>query len=80
MDLANGEKAPLRSHQEATGPSSTSAADAVVPLSSGKDATIPQDTEFTALVAGDVHLKRETFESEAENFAPTKATDPAVKP
>ena len=74
VDLANGEKAPLRGHQEATGPSSTSAADAVVPLSSGKDASIPQDTEFTALVSGDVHLKRETFEASKEipNTAPSK--------
>lgn len=80
VDLANGEKAPLRGHQEATGPSSTSAADAVVPLSSGKDASIPQDTEFTALVAGDVHLKRETFESKADNSAPANAPDTAVKP
>lgn len=83
VDLANGEKAPLRGHQEATGPSSTSAADAVVPLSSGKDAAIPQDTEFTALVGGDVHLKRETFENskDAPASAPAaSAQSPQTKP
>jgi hypothetical protein len=76
VDLSNGEKAPLRGHQEATGPSSTSSADAVVPLSSGKDASIPKDTEFTAMVAGDVHLKRETFEISKDAPAGGPATDP----
>ena len=61
--MANGEQAPLRGYQQATGASPTSAAEAVVPLSSGKDATIPQDTEFTATIVGNVQLKRDTFEN-----------------
>ncbi len=67
--MTNGEQAPLRGYQQATGASSTSAADAVVPLSSGKDVAIPQDTEFTATVVGDLQLKRETFEGSAKDAA-----------
>ncbi len=74
--MANGEQAPLRGYQQATGASSTSAADAVVPLSSGKDATIPQDTEFTATVVGNLQLKRETFESVSKD--PASPTTPLV--
>jgi hypothetical protein len=58
--LADGEQAKVRCYQEATGSSNTSS-DAVLPLSSGKDVSIVQDVEFTALVDGDVHLKRESF-------------------
>jgi hypothetical protein len=73
LRMANGEQAELRGYQQASGASSTSAADAVVPLSSGKDVTIPQDTEFTATVAGDVPLKRKTFENPAKDAAATPA-------
>lgn len=59
--LADGEQAAVRCYQEASGASNTSAADGVLPLGSGKDVAIPQDTEFIALVDGDVHLKREAF-------------------
>jgi virulence-associated protein VagC len=34
-----------------------------LPLSSGKDVAIPKDLEFTALVDGEVRLKREGFEN-----------------
>jgi hypothetical protein len=60
VGLADGEQAKVRCYQEATGSSNTSS-DAVLPLSSGKDVAIVQDVEFTALVDGDVHLKRESF-------------------
>src|SRR5450755_1926667 len=59
--LADGESAAVRCYQEATGASNASSADGALALSSGKDATIPQDTEFVAMVDGDNHLKREAF-------------------
>jgi hypothetical protein len=70
--LADGEQAKVRCYQEATGSSNTSS-DAVLPLASGKDVAILQDVEFTALVDGDMHLKRESFVSAGD--AP-----PAVQP
>lgn len=63
--LADGGQAKIRCYQEATGSSNTSS-DAVLPLSSGKDVAILQDVEFTALVDGDVHLKRESFAGAAD--------------
>ena len=61
VGLADGEKATVRCYQEISGSPNTSSADSVVPLALGKDATVPQDTEFTVLVDGDVPLKRESF-------------------
>jgi hypothetical protein len=61
MTLADGEQVKVRCYQEASGSSNTSA-DAVLPLNSGKDVTIPKDVEFTALVDGEARLKREGFE------------------
>jgi hypothetical protein len=58
--LVDGEQVHVRCHQEASGSSNTSS-DAVLPLASGKDVAILQDTEFTALVDGAVTLKREAF-------------------
>ena len=58
--LTDNEQAPERCFHEASG-AANSSSNSVLPLGSGKDATIPQDTEFTALVDGDVHLKREAF-------------------
>jgi hypothetical protein len=69
--LADGEQIKVRCYQEASGSSNTSA-DAVVPLSSGKDVTIPKDVEFTALVDGEARLKREGFENQK--------THPATSP
>ena len=42
--LADGEKATVRCYQEISGSSNTASGDSVVPLASGKDATVPQDT------------------------------------
>ena len=61
MALADGEQVKVRCYQEASGSSNTSA-DAVLPLSSGKDVSIPKDVEFTVLVDGEARLKREGFE------------------
>lgn len=60
ITLADGEQVKVRCYQEASGSSNTSA-DAVVALHSGKDVTILQDVEFTALVDGEARLKREGF-------------------
>jgi hypothetical protein len=76
VQLADGEQAKVRCYQEATGSSNTSS-DAVLPLSSGKDVAILQDVEFTALVDGDVHLKRESFvDSGGSPAAPPQAPQP----
>jgi hypothetical protein len=71
LRLANGESAPLRSYEETSGASSTTH------VGAGKDAELVRDTEFTVLVDEDVHLKREDFETPAEE--PAKTAAPAVK-
>jgi hypothetical protein len=58
--LADGEQVHVRCYQEASGSSNTSS-DAVLPLASGKDVAILEEVEFTGLIDGDVHLKREAF-------------------
>ena len=73
MTLADGEHVKVRCYQEASGSSNTSA-DSVIPLSSGKDVTIPKDVEFTALVDGEARLSREGF----ENLKTHPATSPAT--
>jgi hypothetical protein len=73
MALADGEQVKVRCYQEASGSSNTSS-DSVIPLSSGKDVTIPKDIEFTALVDGEARLKRESF----ENLKTHPATSPAT--
>lgn len=76
--LADGEKATVRCYQEISGSSNTSSGDAVVPLASGKDATVPQDTKFSALIDGDFPLKRESFVTPKDVTAPPAA--PAQAP
>jgi hypothetical protein len=73
MTLADGEQVKVRCYQEASGSTNTSA-DAVLPLSSGKDVTIPKDVEFTALVDGEARLKREAFETPKTHPASSPAT------
>jgi hypothetical protein len=73
MTLADGEQVKVRCYQEASGSSNTSA-DAVLPLSSGKDVAIPKDVEFTALVDGEARLKREGFERPKSSPAISPAT------
>jgi hypothetical protein len=73
MMLADGEQVKVRCYQEASGSSNTSA-DAVLPLSSGKDVTIPKDVEFTALVDGEARLKREGFDHPKSSPASSPAT------
>jgi hypothetical protein len=80
ITLADGEQVKVRCYQEASGSSNTSA-DAVLPLSSGKDVTIPKDVEFTALVDGEARLKREDFEIPKTHPAASPATSvPKTEP
>jgi len=80
MTLADGEQVKVRCYQEASGSSNTSS-DAVLPLSSGKDVTIPKDVEFTALVDGEARLKREGFETPRTHPASSPATSvPKTEP
>jgi len=60
IQLANGEQVPVRCYQETSGGPSTSS-DSVVALSSGKEASLPAETTYTALVDGDLRLNRESF-------------------
>jgi hypothetical protein len=63
--LADGEQAPLRSYEEASGSTSGSH------VTAGKDAVMAENTEFAVLVDSDVRLTRELFE------APKDAQTPA---
>jgi hypothetical protein len=79
VPLADGGKAPVRCYQEVSGSSNTSS-DAVLPLASGKDAVILQDTEFTALVDADIALKRETFTTPKEAAPAAPEPHPQTPP
>jgi hypothetical protein len=74
VNLADGEKATVRCYQEVSGSPNTSSADGVLPLGSGKDAMIPKDTQFTALVDGNMPLKREAFLTARDSPAAPAAT------
>ena len=63
--LANGEQAAVRGYQETRGSSSS------VPMMSGKDVAFLQGAEFTALIDGDMHLKREAFTAKREAAVPS---------
>lgn len=75
LTLADGEQAPLRSYEEAPGSWSSSS----VAISS-KDAAIPQNTEYTVLIDGDVHLKREAFEVPKDKSASAPAPPSSATP
>jgi hypothetical protein len=73
VQLTNSETAPVRCYFSSIG--STSASGPAKPLASGKDANIPQGTEFTARVDGNVPLKRESFLS-----GKATSSNPSVTP
>ena len=73
LRLADGEQAPLRSYEEVSGSASTSH------VSAGKDAVMAENTEFTVLVDGDVHLNREAFET-GKDASPTASAPAAEAP
>ena len=62
LRLANGEQAPLRSYEEASGTAGTSSA-----VLASKDAVMQQNSEFTLLVDAEVRLKREAFGDHVED-------------
>ncbi len=72
VQLADNQQAPVRCYQEASGAPSTSS-DSVVALSSGKDASLLADSNFTALVDGDFRLDR-------DSFASSPSASPAASP
>jgi len=72
--LANGEQAAVRGYQEARGVNSSTGT--VLPLASGKDVAFLLGTEFTALVDGDVHLKRDAFAGKTAASAESAAPQP----
>jgi hypothetical protein len=74
LRLANGEQAPLRTYEEASGGAGTSSA-----VLASKEASMQQNAEFTLLVDADVHLKRETFEDRADD-SKTGANNPDAAP
>lgn len=81
--LGNNEKAAIRGYQEVNGANSVTGT--VVPLVSGKDVVMPEGTEITASVDGDVHLKREAFPSakdskDASGAASSAAASAAQNP
>ncbi len=69
LRLANGEQAPLRTYEEASGGAGTSSA-----VLASKEASMQQNAEFTLLVDADVRLKRETFEDRADDFKTGSST------
>ena len=61
MPLVDGRPVAVRCYQSVSATSGTSSADGAIALSSGKDAVLLQNTEFTALIDVDVPLKRGEF-------------------
>ena len=76
--LANNESAPLRCYHEAFG-TSTNTSSSVPQLTSGKEASIPQGSDFTAQIDGDLPLNRASF-PRASNKSSALATDTAGAP
>jgi hypothetical protein len=67
VQLTDNEKAAVRGYQETRGSNSSA------PMLSGKDVAFVQGTEFTALVDGDLHLKRESFLAAKQGTEPSQA-------
>jgi len=72
--LKDDEKAAVRSFQETTGASNSSAV--INPLASGKEVVFPQGMEFTAYVDGDMQLKRDDFQADKSTLAATPNSKP----
>jgi hypothetical protein len=72
VHLGDDEKAAVRSYQEGKGPDSSTGV--VNPLASGRDVVFTQGTEFTAYVDGDIHLKREKFQTSKDDANPGPAS------
>lgn len=81
VQLADNEQAPVRCYREAFGSPNTTSGP-TLSLGSGKDAEIAQNTEFTVLVDGDVHLKTEAFAipKAPSDSVPAAAQNPQPQP
>jgi hypothetical protein len=73
--LSDGEQLRVRGYETA-GSLGNSSGSEVPALTSGKDVAIAENTEFTVLVDGDVHLRREAFVSPKE--IPSSESAPAA--
>jgi hypothetical protein len=78
VQLANHEKAAVRSFLGTTG--ANSAAGSVLPLARGKDVVFTEGTEFTAFVDGDVYLKRAAFQPAKDGAGSTSAAQNPSRP
>ena len=78
MRLANNDKAAVRSFQETT--DSSPLAGAGVSQGRGKDIVFAEGSNFTAYVDGDVHLKKETFQSTKDGANPAAPAQNASHP
>jgi hypothetical protein len=78
--LRDNEKAAVRSFQETTGSSGSTAA--INPLSSGKDVVLAEGTEIVAYVDGDMFLKKESFQAgkDPSSTAPASAEHKPSQP
>jgi len=79
VQLANNQQAPVRCYQEASGAPSNSS-DSVVAISTGKDASLLANTNYTALVDGDLRLNRESFTANASTSPEPSPPAPATAP
>jgi hypothetical protein len=75
--LTNNESAPVRCYHEVFGTNTNTPNSTLPQLSSGKDATIAQGSDFTAQIDGDIRLKRESFPATASKSG---ATPPSANP
>lgn len=78
VQMANKERAAVRSFQESTGGSSS--AGVVNPLAHGKEVVFAQGTEITAYVDGDVYLKRAAFQASRGAASPSVASQNPPQP
>jgi hypothetical protein len=72
--LTASQKIPVRSFQDSSG--SDTLAGVTRPVTSGKDVSFAQGTEFMAYVDGDVHLKREAFQAAKDAGSAAPAPHP----
>jgi hypothetical protein len=76
--LANNEKIALRSF--GIEPPSDQKTGMSIPLMHGKDVTLSKDTEMTAYVDGDLHLKAASFTAAAHSATQSASQQDAAKP
>jgi hypothetical protein len=78
VQLANKERAAVRSFQESSG--GNSSAGAVNPLAHGKEVVFTHGMEITAYVDGDVYLKRAAFQRSKDAASPAATAQNPAQP